>query len=181
MWALVGALELSKDKQANIYTDSLYAFAILHIHRAIYKERGLLIVGEEGIENQNEILKLLEVIWEPKEAAVIHCKGHRKGKDSVSAGNHRADMQLNKLQDNKKHHPKSGPRTTQTLKIYSSGRGMGAARGKNYDQGMKVDTTRPQIYVPEQLAHQLVFQQHEITHQGKNAVETLLSQYYLIA
>ncbi|KAK1336442.1 hypothetical protein QTO34_004249 [Cnephaeus nilssonii] len=47
-WALVRALELSKDTRANIYTDSRYAFATLH---------------------------LLEAVWEPKEIAVIHCKG----------------------------------------------------------------------------------------------------------
>ncbi|KAK1346668.1 hypothetical protein QTO34_000528 [Cnephaeus nilssonii] len=91
LWALARALELSKDKRANIYTDSCYAFATLHIHGAIYKERGLLTAGGKGIKNQIEILKLLEAVWEPKEIAVIHCKGHQKGKDSVSEGNQRAD------------------------------------------------------------------------------------------
>ncbi|KAK1343909.1 hypothetical protein QTO34_014465 [Cnephaeus nilssonii] len=91
LWALVRALELSKNKRANIYTDLRYAFATLHIHGAIYKERGLLRAGGKGIKNQNEILKLLEAVWEPKEIAVIHCKGHQKGKDSVSEGNQRAD------------------------------------------------------------------------------------------
>ncbi|KAK1338565.1 hypothetical protein QTO34_019218 [Cnephaeus nilssonii] len=41
LWALARALELSKNKRANIYTDSRYAFATLHVHGAIYKERGL--------------------------------------------------------------------------------------------------------------------------------------------
>ncbi|KAK1346507.1 hypothetical protein QTO34_000363 [Cnephaeus nilssonii] len=90
LWALARALELSKDKCANIYTDSRYAFATLHIHGAIYKERGLLTARGKGIKNQNEILKLLEAVSEPKEIAVIHCKGHQKGKDSVSEGNQRA-------------------------------------------------------------------------------------------
>lgn len=78
------ALELSKNKPANIYTDWHYAFATLHMHKTIYKERGFLTAGGKGIKNQNEILKLLEVIKEQKEVPAIHCKGHRKGKDSVS-------------------------------------------------------------------------------------------------
>jgi hypothetical protein len=42
LYALTTALTLADGKRANIYTDSCYAFATLHIHRAIYKERGLL-------------------------------------------------------------------------------------------------------------------------------------------
>ncbi|KAK1332175.1 hypothetical protein QTO34_007861, partial [Cnephaeus nilssonii] len=88
---LARALNLTKDKCANIYTDSRYAFATLHIHGAIYKERGLLTARGKAIKNQNEILKLLEAVWEPKEVAVIHCRGHQKGKDPVSEGSRRAD------------------------------------------------------------------------------------------
>lgn len=77
-------LELSKDKQANIYTDSCYAFATLHVHGALYKERGLLTTGGE------EILKLLRPVKE-SEVAVIHCKGHQRGKSSVSKGNQQVD------------------------------------------------------------------------------------------
>lgn len=76
LWALVKDLELSKDKHANIYTDSRYAFTTLHFHGAIHKERGLLMAGGKGTKNQNEMLKLLEAVWEPKEIAVIHCKVH---------------------------------------------------------------------------------------------------------
>ena len=91
LWALARALELNKNKSAKIYTDSCYAFAPVYIHGAIYKERGLLTARGKGIKNQNEILKLLETVWEPKEIAVIHCKGHQEGKDSVSGGNKHAD------------------------------------------------------------------------------------------
>ena len=39
---LTKALQLGKDKKLNIITDSRYAFATARIHRAIYRERGLL-------------------------------------------------------------------------------------------------------------------------------------------
>ena len=38
LWALVRALQLSKSKKVNVYTDSRYAFAILHVHGALYPE-----------------------------------------------------------------------------------------------------------------------------------------------
>ncbi|KAK1346491.1 hypothetical protein QTO34_000347 [Cnephaeus nilssonii] len=37
------------------------------------------------------------------------------------------------------------------------------------------------VYVPEQLAHKVVLQQHELTHLGKTALEALLGRYYLMA
>ena len=36
------ALELEKEKEIAIYTDSKYAFLVLHAHAAIWKERGHL-------------------------------------------------------------------------------------------------------------------------------------------
>jgi hypothetical protein len=41
-WAELYALTRADGKRVNIYTDSCYTFATLHIHGAIYKERGLL-------------------------------------------------------------------------------------------------------------------------------------------
>ena len=38
LYALIWALQLSKGKKTNISTDSRYASAILHVHRALYKE-----------------------------------------------------------------------------------------------------------------------------------------------
>ena len=40
--ALTGALELGKKNRVAIYTDSKYAFLVLHAHVAIWKERGHL-------------------------------------------------------------------------------------------------------------------------------------------
>lgn len=77
------------------------------MHGAIYKERGLLSAGGKGIRNQNEILKLLEVVWDPREVALIHCKGHQKGKDSVRGEPAGRQLQLNKPQENRQYHPKS--------------------------------------------------------------------------
>ena len=42
LMALTQALELGKGKRVAIYTDSKYAFLVLHAHAAIWKERGHL-------------------------------------------------------------------------------------------------------------------------------------------
>ena len=73
LYALIRALQLSKGKKTNIYTDSRYAFATLHVHRALYKERGLLTTSGKDIKNKEEIKTILDAAWEPERVAVIHC------------------------------------------------------------------------------------------------------------
>jgi ribonuclease HI len=89
---LVQALPHAKGKWVNIYTDSKHAFATLHLHEAIYKERGLMTAGGKEIKNKGEILQLLEALWEPSQVAVMHCRGHQRGTDDVSRGTHLADQ-----------------------------------------------------------------------------------------
>ena len=55
-----------------MYTDSTYTFAALHVHGALYKERGLLTASEKDIKNK-EFLTLLDAVWEPERVVVIHC------------------------------------------------------------------------------------------------------------
>jgi hypothetical protein len=60
-------------ERANNYTELHYAFATLHIHGAIHKERGLLTSGGKEIKNSQQILQLLEAVWKPRAIAIIHC------------------------------------------------------------------------------------------------------------
>jgi hypothetical protein len=66
------ALQLTAGVCVNIYTDSEYDFTTIHVHGALYKERGL-ILGGKSITYGQEILKLLDSVWAPKWVAVIHC------------------------------------------------------------------------------------------------------------
>ncbi|XP_077814878.1 uncharacterized protein LOC144333635 [Macaca mulatta] len=90
--ALTKALELSKGKKANIYTDSRYAFATAHTHGSIYERRGLLTSEGKEIKNKAEIIALLKALFLPQEVAIIHCPGHQKGQDPVAVGNRQADQ-----------------------------------------------------------------------------------------
>jgi ribonuclease HI len=90
LYALIQALTLGQRKHINIYTDSCYAFAKVHVHRATIR-RGLFTAAEMTIKNKEEILHLLKVIWLPKEVAVLHCRGHQKGNYAVIQGDGLAD------------------------------------------------------------------------------------------
>ena len=87
LYALIQALQLSKGKKTNIYTDSRYAFATLHVHEALYKESGLLTANRKDIKNKEEILTLLDAVWEPEKVAVMHCRGQQKEDTPQARGN----------------------------------------------------------------------------------------------
>ena len=74
--ALTRALELGKGKRVAIYTDSKYAFLVLHAHDAIWKEIGHLTTRVSQIRCGDQIFKLLEAVQLPAEVSVSHCKGH---------------------------------------------------------------------------------------------------------
>ncbi|XP_062473206.1 uncharacterized protein LOC134162908 [Pezoporus occidentalis] len=89
--ALTRALELSNGKKVNVWTDSKYAFGVVHIHGALWKERGLLSSHGTNIKYQKEILKLIIAVQRPKQVAIMHCKAHQGGTSKISEGNTLAD------------------------------------------------------------------------------------------
>lgn len=60
----------------NIYTDSRYTFAAVHVQKMLYKEYGVLIAEGKQMKNKGEISQLLIAIWKPKKAAIIHRSGN---------------------------------------------------------------------------------------------------------
>ncbi|XP_009324031.1 PREDICTED: protein NYNRIN-like [Pygoscelis adeliae] len=90
--ALTRALQLSANKCVNIWTDSKYAFGVVHAHGAIWKERGLLSSQGTEIKHKEEILSLLESIKAPAAVAIMHCKAHQSGQTAQERGNKLADL-----------------------------------------------------------------------------------------
>ena len=82
---------MSKRKKVNVYTNSRYVFATLHIPGALYWDRGLLTANGKDIKNKEEILILLDAVWSPTEVAVMHCHGHQKEDTPQARGNSLAD------------------------------------------------------------------------------------------
>ncbi|XP_035169446.1 uncharacterized protein LOC118158872 [Oxyura jamaicensis] len=80
--ALTRALELAAGRKINIWTDSKYAFGVVHAHGAIWKE---------------QILKLLEAVKQPEKVAIMHCRGHQKGNADFEIGNRLADQEAKRV------------------------------------------------------------------------------------
>ena len=90
--ALTRALELGKGKRVAIYTDSKYAFLVLHVHVAIWKERGRLTTRGSPVKFGDQILRFLEVVHLPSEISVSYCKGHQQRSTEVAWGNQTANQ-----------------------------------------------------------------------------------------
>ena len=82
--ALIQALELGKGKRAAIYTNSKYAFLMLHAHAVIWKESGHLTTQGSPIKYGDQILRLSEAVHLYTQVSVSHCKGHQKGSTEVA-------------------------------------------------------------------------------------------------
>ena len=91
--ALTRALERAQGKPINIWTDSKYAFGVVHAHGAIWKERGLLNSQGKIIKHAEEILKLLNAVQLPERVAIMHTKAHQKVSTELERGNELADRE----------------------------------------------------------------------------------------
>jgi len=81
----------------NIYTDLKYTFGIVHVHGAIWKERGLLNSQGKNIKNAGGILKLLEAVQLCKEVAIMNIKVHQKLSSKLEKENELVDREAEQL------------------------------------------------------------------------------------
>ncbi|RLV63642.1 hypothetical protein DV515_00018065, partial [Chloebia gouldiae] len=88
---LTRALILSTGRKVNIWTDSKYAFGVVHIHGALWRERGLLSSQGTAIKHQEEVVALLDAVHKPEQVAVMHVRGHQKEDGKIFRGNRLVD------------------------------------------------------------------------------------------
>jgi len=91
LYALWRASELLKDKVGTIYTDSKYAYSIVHTFGKIWKERGLMNTHGKELIHQGLIVRILDSLKGPKKIAVTHIRGHQQGTSYRVRGNNLAD------------------------------------------------------------------------------------------
>ncbi|XP_034089816.1 uncharacterized protein LOC117557974 [Gymnodraco acuticeps] len=89
--ALTEACTLAKGKTVTIYTDSRYAFGVVHDFGAIWKCRQFLKSDGKPVLNHVLVAGLLDAILLPSEVAVCKCAAHASSTDPVSLGNPSAD------------------------------------------------------------------------------------------
>ena len=149
-------------------------------------KKGLLKAGGKEIKNKKEILQLIEAVRKPFQVAVIHCKGHQRGTDPISKGNrlgdHAAEKAVTQLS------PTVGPESIFKVHLmpelplsprYSKEEDqwtLNERRIKEKEGSRKLPDQR--LFVPSNIAIQLVKQHHETTHLAKTEPESLLSRCY---
>ena len=74
-----------------IYTDSHYAYGVVHNVGTLWHERGFITSSGTPIKNGYLIANLLQAILLLSVVAVIKCDAHTGGPDDVSKGNSKAD------------------------------------------------------------------------------------------
>ncbi|KAI3365419.1 hypothetical protein L3Q82_010512 [Scortum barcoo] len=89
--ALTEACKFAAGKTVTIYTDSRYAFGVVHDFGALWKHRNFLKSDGKPILHHSKIIALLDAILLPKAISVCKCVAHTHASDGVSLGNARAD------------------------------------------------------------------------------------------
>lgn len=79
-------------KKGTIYTDSKYAYGVVHAFRKIWVERGFVNSKGKTLVHENLIREVLEALKGPLEIAVVHIRGHQKGTSVEVQGNNLADQ-----------------------------------------------------------------------------------------
>ncbi|RMC03780.1 hypothetical protein DUI87_19533 [Hirundo rustica rustica] len=100
LYALKKALEYLAHKKGTIYTDSNYAFRVVHTFGKIWEERGLLNSRGKGLVHEGLILEILEALKLPEEIAIVHIKGHQRGVTPEIRGNNLADQEAKDAAEN---------------------------------------------------------------------------------
>ncbi|KAF6372024.1 hypothetical protein mRhiFer1_009763 [Rhinolophus ferrumequinum] len=183
LWALIRALTLSEGQKVNIYTNSRDTFATVHIHGAIYKERGLLTAEGKTIKNKQEILKLLRTIWLPQQVAVIHCRGHQTGNKPSAVGNRLTDTTAKSAAMGSPSELLLVTNTTTTSLLRYTKEELIWAKSEGATRLPQAWWQLPdgRLFIPALLGPQVTIEYHKLTHLGKNALEGLLTQNIYIS
>jgi ribonuclease HI len=178
--ALAEALERAEGKRVTVYTDSHYAFGTIHVHGAIYRERGFITAKGKELCNLPEIQRLLIAVQKPQAVAIVHVPGHQSSQTPKAMGNQQADEtaqnaalasmtlaltlpmpELPRLPPQ----PKYTPEDRQWI--------QGHQRQESNQQGWHRDD-EGQLILPEKLGLFLLSNLHQANHLGKKKLLGLL-------
>lgn len=171
--ALQRALELSKGKKVNVWTDSKYAFGVVPAHGAIWKERGLLSAQGSPIKYGDIIKQLLDSVRLPIQVAVMHCKAHQFGNTPTNVGNRLADKTAKEVAEKSILIvvPSKYTNLPQVTPEYQTHDKMLAEHLKAHlnSEGWWV-TPQKQVIVPQAVMRQIAEDKHKETHYGAEAI-----------
>ena len=172
---------MGKGKIIAFYTDSKYAFLVLHAHATLWKERGHLTTRGSPIKYGDQILQLLEAVHLPTEISVSHCKRHQKGSGDVTRGNQaanqaakRAALQISVLIGVATLVPQ--PNLPETPS-YTEGETL-KAESEGFQDCMRWFQKEELLFLPGTLQWKLVNSLHATTHLGEKAFQILLERSF---
>uniref|UniRef100_A0A8D2M4L7 RNase H type-1 domain-containing protein n=1 Tax=Zonotrichia albicollis TaxID=44394 RepID=A0A8D2M4L7_ZONAL len=87
IYALLKGLKWLDKKNGTIFTDSKYAYGVVHTFGKIWAERGFVNSKGKTLIHEGLIRAVLEALKRPKEIAVVHTKGHQKDDTREIKGN----------------------------------------------------------------------------------------------
>ncbi|RMC03527.1 hypothetical protein DUI87_20726 [Hirundo rustica rustica] len=96
LYAVLQALKELKGKIGTIFTDSKYAFGVVHTFGKNWEERGLVNTRGKGLIHEDLIRQILKAVREPKAIAVVYVKSHQAGLQFRIRGNNLADQEARK-------------------------------------------------------------------------------------
>ncbi|CAM4670079.1 unnamed protein product [Lepidochelys olivacea] len=184
--ALTRALDLSKGKRVNIFTDSKYAFGVLHAHAGLWKQRGMLTAQGSPVKHRPQILWLLEAVQLPLEVAVVYCKAHQKEDQYVTRGNARADREA-------KHAATLMSPQTENTYIHALIPSVGELPTPQYSGEEKqladklglqekegwLHSPEGKVLLPKGLMLPVLQKLHQTTHAGREALIQLMGKYFI--
>ncbi|GCB67037.1 hypothetical protein scyTo_0010186 [Scyliorhinus torazame] len=95
--ALTKALEWGKGKRINVYTDSRYAFGVVHAYMTAWSRRGFVASSGGHIQHENLIKDFILAARQPFEAAVIKVQAFRRIENYAQQSNSWADQAVKDL------------------------------------------------------------------------------------
>ncbi|RMC04131.1 hypothetical protein DUI87_19468 [Hirundo rustica rustica] len=102
IYAVKRGLDLLEGDKGTIYTDSRYAYGIVHTFGKIWQERGYLNSKGKDLAHKEMIKSVLTSLLKPIEIAVVHVKGHQKENTFEGRGNQIADQEAKRAALNPK-------------------------------------------------------------------------------
>nr|XP_032600664.1 uncharacterized protein LOC116806968 [Taeniopygia guttata] len=172
VYALKRGLDLLEGDQGTIYTDSQYAFGIIHTFGKIWEERGYLNSKGKNLVHERLIKLVLESLQKPAEIAVVHIKGHQKGHTQEEEGNRLADQiakeaALDSTSPVKAFRMEAGPSREGEEPRFSE-KELKLIKELRLHQGEQGEWLTPdgRKFLNKALARRVLVELHELTHWG---------------
>ena len=163
--------------RVTIYTDSKYAFLIAHSHAAIWKERGFLATRGTPTVNGKTIHHLLQALQEPKEVAIVHCRGHQTGTDPITNGNAIADATARQLTSGSDYSPELFLSPSLTPNYSKEEKQQLLDQGRITGQQGWIHR-KDRTALPQAQAREIVSTVHQFLHNGPDATYRFLSPIF---